>query len=309
MSDIAARRIVPALRSTNGIGAIDSASRSGAHQVAGLRNTYRDYATALEQSDAELVYISLVNSLHHEWAKRSLMSGRHTIIDKPACLRHQDTIELIELAARKSLCVAEGTVFSHHPQFRLLERLVVENGPITRVCASFSFPPLPAGNFRNNPALGGGALADLGPYVAGLARLHFRGPVRNCACQILTRHPETGVETAFAVSLAFDHGENLIGHFGFDTQYQNRVIGYGPSWTYQLNRAFSTPPEMANELSVTVGSDARAIKAPPGDAFTIFCEALVTSIRGGDWQEFSSEMLADSHLREELRKASSGEAR
>jgi dTDP-3,4-didehydro-2,6-dideoxy-alpha-D-glucose 3-reductase len=307
MSDIAARRLVPALRATAGIAAIDVATRRGADRTQGLRQVYDDYATALEKSDAELVYISLVNSLHGEWAERSLLSGRHTIIDKPACLRHQDTVGLVALAARQSVCVAEGTVFHHHPQFRLLERLMAEHGPITRVNATFSFPPFAPANFRNHPELGGGALADLGPYVAGAVRLHFRGAVRHCSCRILSRHPVTVVDTAFAVSLVFEDGGSLTGQFGFDTQYQNRLAGCGPSWAYQLNRAFTTPAEFANQVEMAVGSQTQLLKAPAGDAFACFFAEFMRAIGDRQWDGLAADMIADSALREKLTMSSVGE--
>jgi dTDP-3,4-didehydro-2,6-dideoxy-alpha-D-glucose 3-reductase len=308
MSDIAVRRIVPALQLTDGVTGIDVASRRGVTGPAGLRRVYGDYATALAESDAELVYISLVNSLHREWAERSLLSGRHTIIDKPACLNHRDTLDLATIAEQRTLCLAEGIVFHYHPQFRLLQRLSDEHGPITRVNATFSIPPLPAGNFRNDPALGGGALADLGPYAAGAARLHFRSAPRHCTCRILSRHPATGVDTAFAVNLEFDDGRSLVGHFGFDTQYQNRLIGYGPAWGYHLNRAFTTPPEAINQLEVAVGNQARTLQAEPGDAFTLFFAEVFRAIRDRQWDRFRTEMIADSALRKELRMSSLGEA-
>lgn len=309
LSDIASRRILPALRSTPGIGAIDIASSRSSHPVDGMRRLYSDYETALARSDAELVYISLVNSKHYEWARHSLSSGRHTIVDKPAFLQHEQTMELVNLANSKSLCLAEGTVFLHHPQFRLLRETMNELGAITRVSAAFSFPPLPEGNFRNQPGLGGGAIADIGPYVAGLARFHFKGPLQHCDCRVVARHPVTGVDVAFAVSLGFGDGASLVGQFGFDTQYQNRLWGFGPNWTYNLNRAFTTPPEMENEISLTASGCTRSVVAPRGDAFVGFCETILAAIRQRDWGNLTSDLIADSAMRDELSRASSGEAR
>jgi predicted dehydrogenase len=56
-----------------------------------LSEVYEDYAEALRRSPAEVVYISLHNSAHYGWATKSLESGRHVNVDKPAFLTLRET--------------------------------------------------------------------------------------------------------------------------------------------------------------------------------------------------------------------------
>ena len=60
-STIAQKRLLPALDAMAGITGVEMASRSAADA------RFPDYETALAESDAELVYISLVNSKHGHW--------------------------------------------------------------------------------------------------------------------------------------------------------------------------------------------------------------------------------------------------
>ena len=46
---------------------------------------FRDYDQAIKKSGADIVYISLPNSLHYKWALKSLKKECHVIVDKPIC--------------------------------------------------------------------------------------------------------------------------------------------------------------------------------------------------------------------------------
>ena len=48
---------------------------------------FKNYKDALNNSKANLVYISLANSLHYIWAKRALEKNYHVIVDKPITLK------------------------------------------------------------------------------------------------------------------------------------------------------------------------------------------------------------------------------
>ena len=74
------------------------ASKSNKKIIKGAENQFSNYDYALKNSGANLVYISLPNSLHYYWAKKALLLGYHVIIDKPICYKISETRELINLA-------------------------------------------------------------------------------------------------------------------------------------------------------------------------------------------------------------------
>lgn len=305
MSSIVARRVLPAMQSAAGIDAIDVASSRLSEDEApeGIRQVYSDYQEALEKSDAELVYVSLVNSVHDEWAEASLRSGRHTVVDKPACLNLARTRELVELAGRAGVALAESTVFDSHPQFDRLSSLADELGPLTRIYAAFSFPPLPDTDFRLSSDLGGGAFLDLGPYAVGAARVFFGSSPDTVHCNVLSRHASSGVETAFSVSMVYPGGRSLVGQFGFDTEYQNSLAGFGPGWSFRLDRAFTTTPDLENEIQTRQANQPRNYSVGAEDSFARFLQAFIDAVNSGNAEPFRSRMLDDAQLRERLTAA------
>ena len=60
--------------------------------------------------------ISLPNSLHYFWAKKSLEKNYHVIIDKPATLNFRQAKDLIKLAKKKRKLLSEAVVFQYHYQ-------------------------------------------------------------------------------------------------------------------------------------------------------------------------------------------------
>lgn len=178
-SAIAKKRILPALRKIGVISRIDIASRSSVSgplaEAAYNGSVFDDYAEAISRSNSDLVYISLVNSSHAEWAEKALRRGCHVIVDKPSFSSFDDVQRLTGLARAKNLCLAEATVYAWHPQIQVTRDLFsqIATRP-TRLTVSFSFPPLPADNFRYQQHLGGGALWDLGPYAVSPGRLFLK---------------------------------------------------------------------------------------------------------------------------------------
>jgi predicted dehydrogenase len=267
---------------------------------------FDDYETAIAEGGADLAYISLENSNHAQWAERALQCGLHVVVDKPAFLTHGDAHRLTELAASKRRCLAEATVFAFHPQIAAVRDFFQSAGTAPRrVVALFSFPPLDAADFRNRPDRGGGALYDVGPYAVATSRLFFGRPPRGVHCEVLARGPQ-GVDSAFSVLMRYDGGGALAGHFGFDTEYQNRLIAFGPGAAAELNRAFTLPPDTASRVAVRRNNVESELPVAPADSFALFLSAVVAAIGRGRWDEFTAALLEDAALLARLR-SSSGE--
>lgn len=264
---------------------------------------FDDYAAAIARSGAELAYISTANSDHAHWARRCLEAGLHVVIDKPACLTPGEAQGLIDLAAAKRRCIAEATVFTYHPQVQLLQQQF-DDAQIrpTRALAIFSFPPLDPRDFRYRRALGGGALYDLGPYVAATSRLLFGRAPRTVACEVLSRTGE-GLETAFSVLLTYEGGGSFAGCFGFDTEYQNRLLVLGSGVSVDISRIFTLPADVPGRLVVRHHNVESELAVAPADAFRIFLQCVVCAIERGDWKTFGAALQADAQLVSELRRA------
>jgi predicted dehydrogenase len=240
-SSIARRRVIPALGGLDGVDCIDVASLSKKEPADWPKSgkLFSSYETALADSQAELVYVSLPNALHERWIEAALASGRHVVVDKPAALSLAAAERLLALAAAKNLLLAEATVFNSHPQFAALAQDASTFGPLTHIVAQFMIPPLPAGNFRTRGDMGGGCLADMGPYAAAVARL-FGDELETLCCLPAPRYADTDIDMGFSLAARFRNGLRYVGHFSFETEYQMRVQNvatqriFDPCDTFQL---------------------------------------------------------------------------
>ena len=165
--------MIPAAAKVTAIDEISIASKSRTQPNSWPKagRFFGDYETALRESAADIVYLSLPNAMHEDRVLRALAAGKHVIVDKPAMITPEAGKRAAKEARRARRLLAEATVFGYHPHFEALTGFVAENGPLTHVDAQFIIPPLPIANFRNHGELGGGCLSDMGPYAAALMRM------------------------------------------------------------------------------------------------------------------------------------------
>lgn len=304
-SRIAQKRIIPAMTKSN-IRCIDVASRTRASGVVfpkGITGqVFSDYDIALAQSDADLAYISTVNSTHALWAEKALNRGMHVIVDKPAFTHLDDARHLADLSGRNNLCLAEATVFAYHPAVQAIrDAFLSADSQPTHIIATFSFPPLTPENFRYRRELGGGALWDVGPYAVVPGRIFFAREPEEICCRITDWDNE--VETSFSLMMTYSGGHSLVGHFGFNTGYCNRLELLGSDMVVSQDRIFTLPADMATPVHIRQGNQSKTIVVPPADSFSTFFREVIRAIDKGQVQSFAEEMMLDALVLHRMRKA------
>jgi predicted dehydrogenase len=304
-SDIAVRRVVPACRAL-GVAQIDVASCSRTVALpSGCHGTvFTDYATAITDSDAELVWVSTLNQRHAELAAAALDAGHHVVIDKPATLALADTQGLIERAARRGRLLAEATVYAFHPQMAAMRQVFVEAATApTRITVQFGYPPLAPSNCRWRAAAGGGVLWDLGPYAVSCGRIVFgTAPERiEATCE---RAAGDEVETNFSLLAVYPGARTLVGHFSMRSEYTNRLEITAPRARLSLEPVFTTPPDHPARLTTSIGGRRGETLVPAADSFACFLDAIRTALARGDYTPFAAAMLADAKALDALRTAS-----
>lgn len=301
-SNIAMRRVIPAVRAVAAGNAIDIASKSRrvASVHAGHGVFFGDYDSALEMSSAETVYVSLPNALHYEVAKKALRSGRHVVVDKPACVTLRETEELLDCASRRNRLLAEATVFNYHHQFGRIRTFLEKYGPLECVDAHFAIPPPPIDNFRNHKTWGGGCLLDMGPYAAALARIFLNDEGLRVHALTGGRHPQTGIDIGFAVLAGVPRGPRLTCQFSFHGEYQNRLTLIAARGSLVTERVFSLPADVEPSWLLQANSSVTKIIVAKDDAFATFLRAVFQAIAEGEHSRFAHDMLWDARFRERL---------
>jgi predicted dehydrogenase len=263
---------------------------------------FEGYERALAESSASLVYVSTVNADHARWVEAALASGRHVIVDKPAVTSIEDARRLVGRARAAKRCLAEAVVWAHHPQMAVaLEAFARANTAPTRATAVFSFPPLDPTNFRYRKEQGGGAINDLGPYAVSVGRVLFGDAPTEIVARIHGRASE--VEASFSVLATYPGGRCVAGHFGFDTEYSNRLQLLGPNVSVDLDRVFTPPTDAPLDLVVRVSNKVEKATAAAGDPFARFLEDVIRGIESGHADTFAQRLLADAEALDRLRRA------
>lgn len=167
---------------------------------------YTDYDACLADPDVDTVYVGLPNSLHAPFAKRALLAGKHVICEKPFTLRVADLAELRAIAQERGLVLVEGVTTQYLANYRAIVERLPELGDLKLVQCEYSqyssrYPAFREGTVLPafDPAMGGGALMDIGIYT-----LHFvAGLLGRPRTITYTANVERGVDTSGVVVLDY----------------------------------------------------------------------------------------------------------
>jgi predicted dehydrogenase len=155
--------------------AVAARDRSRAEAFAaqrGVEKVHQTYAEVIDDSEVDVVYNALVNSLHAHWNQFALNAGKHVLSEKPFA-RNAAEASLVRNVARTAPGqIAEGFHCFHHPVNQRLRELVTsgELGEVQQVDIELSMPSPPDSDPRWSLELAGGATMDLGCYVLSAAR-------------------------------------------------------------------------------------------------------------------------------------------
>lgn len=204
---ITRRGLIPGIResSTGTIAAI--ASRDGMTAQAwadefGILKAYGSYEEVLADPEVDAVYIPLPNELHREWTERSADAGKHVLCEKPLALDAAEARAMVEHCKLRGVVLREAFMWSHQPRTAEILRRVAGGaiGKLRLIRSSFSFP-IDMGDWRLDPARGGGALWDVGTYGVSTARLY--AGAEPDAIEAVAHFGPSGVDLSVVAALKF----------------------------------------------------------------------------------------------------------
>ena len=186
---IAREQLIPAIQDAeNGVlSAIASRDEAKAKALAertGAPHAFGSYEEMLASDTIDGVYIPLPTSQHVEWAVKAADAGKHVLVEKPLALKAEDIAQVIAARDRNNVIVSEAFMVTYHPQWRKVRALLADGavGTLRHVQGAFSYHNVDPANMRNQVALGGGALPDIGVYPTVSTRFTTgKEPQRVCA--------------------------------------------------------------------------------------------------------------------------------
>jgi predicted dehydrogenase len=200
------RAFATALRDTPDavLAAVASRGIEGAQAFAaefGAAAAYGSYQALADASDVDIVYIGTPHPMHAENALMALGGGKAVLCEKPFTMNRREAEAVVALAREKKLFLMEAMWTRFMPALAEVKRIVAsgEIGTPTQVIADFGFAATQDPAHRvNNPALGGGALLDLGIYPLSIAA-DLLGPVDTVQAQALLGPTGVDIHTGFTL--------------------------------------------------------------------------------------------------------------
>ena len=167
------------------------------------------YDELCKHPDIDMIYIALPPSEHARWACLAMEHGKDVLCEKPAAMGAADAKLMAETSRRTEQVFVEAFHYYFHPAFQTFyaeaKRLIAAGMPLKFEGHFTASIPNRAGELRYNPALGGGALMDLGCYPLH-AFWQIFGPLK-------VESVEADIRGGVDVSLtAYLSGENVSGH-------------------------------------------------------------------------------------------------
>lgn len=256
---------VPAIRAAgHEVVAVASRSESRARQCAERWQVGRwegSYEALLASAGIDIIYIPLPNSLHVEWTLRAIEAGKHVLCEKPLALEPEDVDRVAAAAAAAGVVVTEAFAYRAHPLTARVRELVAAGaiGTPRLIRSAFTFQLTREHDVRFDPALGGGALWDVGCYCVSYARTILgEEPVEATGTQ---RRGPTGIDLSFDGTLRFPGGAGLELRCGFDAPVNTRAEIIGSAGEIVVAQPFKPhlqPSIVVNGETVEVpGEDAR----------------------------------------------------
>jgi predicted dehydrogenase len=169
---------------------------------------HESYEALLADPDIDVVYNALPPSEHARWSIAALEAGKHVLCEKPFALNEAEAREMVATAEGVGRHLVEGFHDRFHPAFLHLMQLRDGGalGKIKTIKAEFSVTiPFDPRNIRHDPAVGGGALMDLGCYPVHWVRL-LAGEEPDIVVAASGTRTQLGVDESIIATLRFPSG-------------------------------------------------------------------------------------------------------
>jgi predicted dehydrogenase len=277
--------------------------RSAALNPVKVHDSYQDL---IEDPDVDAVYISLANDQHITWSIKAMLAGKDVLCEKPLALNALQVQEMKDISESHDRLLVEAVWARFHPRLIRAVQLIKDGtiGQLTSVDSSFAFASKMQGNYRLDPAMGGGSLLDVGLYQLHLW-LALSQDLSGLQIQQLTRNiSESGVDLTTRFSAQFANGVKVDALSSFELPAQQHVVitGTAGSIEFVAGQAFTTWKEVSSLRVNGVIEEFEKV-----DAYQLMVEAFSSKLQGGsDWVVPLSDSLACAKALDQIAQFVSG---
>lgn len=231
---------------------------AAAHHVPHVHGSYREL---FADPDVDLVYISTPTAQHRTLALAAIEAGKGVLVEKSFTATLAGAQQIVDAARARKVFAMEGMWTRFQPAIRRLRDLVNEGalGEIRNVqgdlCAGRVFSPH---DRLFDPALGGGAMLDLGVYVLAFTRDVIDAMPTRLVVQ--GNRYRNGVDSDFGMLLDYGDGRSATLNCSLRYQGPGRMVVIGTHGWAEVMPRFHHPTRLAVHVG---GAIPRTYELPP----------------------------------------------
>ena len=174
----------------------------------GISRRHPSYKALANDPDVDVIYVATPHSLHRENSILCLRAGKPVLCEKPFAINRSEAAEIVAAAREEGLFLMEAMWTRFLPIMYQVRQWLRDGqiGEVRMVSADFGFGSSPGTTKSRlyDPALGGGALMDVGIYSLSFASMVYRRvPSRVMS---MGHIGELGVDEQAGMMLGYDAG-------------------------------------------------------------------------------------------------------
>lgn len=209
-----------------------------------IPHRHASYEALVSDPDVDVIYVATPHSAHKDNTLLALAAGKAVLCEKPFTINAREAEQVIEFARAKKLFLMEAMWTRCFPLMTKLRELLASNaiGDARMLTADFGFRAEYHEEERLfNPAVGGGALLDVGVYPVSLASMIFGSPTRIVSHAQLGK---TGVDEEAAMVLSHAQGQSAVLSTAIRVDTAHEAIISGTSGRIRIHRPWWRPAAM-----------------------------------------------------------------
>ena len=175
----------------------------------GISRRHPSYEALANDPDVDVIYVATPHSLHRENSILCLRAGKPVLCEKPFAINRSEAADIVAAAREEGLFLMEAMWTRFLPIMYQVRQWLQDGqiGEVRMVSADFGFGSSPGTTKSRlyDPALGGGALMDVGIYSLSFASMVY--------CRVPSRVMSMGhigeleVDEQAGMMLGYDAGE------------------------------------------------------------------------------------------------------
>jgi predicted dehydrogenase len=242
-----------------------------------ISRRHASYEALAEDPEVDVVYIATPHPFHQENSILCLRAGKAVLCEKPFAINAGQAQAVIDLAREEGLFLMEAMWTRFLPTMRKLRELLAAEtiGPVQMMSADFGFrSEFDPTSRLFDPALGGGALLDVGVYTLSLAEMTLGPPARITS---MAHIGETGVDEQAVVVLGFGSGQMALLSASVRTTTSQEATLLGTEGQIKVH----APWWQSQKLSLTLSGQGTEVLELPfaGNGYQYEAQAVMDCLR------------------------------